>query len=449
MTRLSDGKKGKLRKYVARLTAEEAEILRQATTGSEENFTHDKFIYVIWSIIAFARSFFRRFLPPEILKNVKLETLRRFPTKMVDRNGKETEGDLFYLVDTIDGDGMLLVILLEHKSGSARDVALQTLGYEVDMMKKITLEPSVYKNAEGRYPAPFTIVLAQYDVPQLDDLFYWVEGTRQFGPFFKFHLVNLQKENFDDVMDDEPMLYVAMALSRLAYRIKGKKWNDARDSELKEVFIAALNRDPSVPSNFPYFLEVLMRYTSWFTENSGFNLQKFTENLMQSLPVQNRKPFKSFLSQLFSDQMPEYYRNLEAKYEDCYGQLAQKDEQLAQKDRQITKKDEQLTRKNKQIARKDEQLIRKDEQLTRKDEQLTRKDKQIAKLNSDKEASSLQRSILLGASERFNVPFPTSITQRLFSITNISTLSQIYEVLQTRSSLEDFESDFDRLAVGD
>ncbi len=420
MVRSTNVKTGKLKKYAVRLTPEEIEVLRQATAISDEFFTHDKFVYVIWSIIAFARSFFRRFLPPEILENVKLETLRRLPTKMVDKNGKETEGDLFYLVDTIDDEGALLVILLEHKSGSAREVALQTLGYEVDMMKKIALEPNVYKNVEGRYPAPFTIVLAQYDVPQLDDLFYWVKGTRQFGPAFKFHLVNLQKENFDGVIDDEPLLYVAMALSRLAYRVKDKKWNDAHESELKEIFSTALKRDPTVPSNFPYFLEILMRYTSWFTRNSGFNLRKFTEKVMQEIPVKNRKPFKSFLSQLFGDQMPEYYKNLEAKYEDCYEQLVQKDEQLAQKDEQITKKDRQITKK----------------------------DKQIAKLNSDKETLSLQRSILLDANKRFEVPFPTSTMQRLLSITKVSVLSQIHELLQTRSSFEDFERDFNRLAVG-
>ncbi len=434
MIRSTNVKTGKLKKYAVRLTPEEIEILRQATTISDEFFTHDKFVYVIWSIIAFARSFFRRFLPPEILENVKLETLRRLPTKMVDKNGKETEGDLFYLVDTLDGEGALLVILLEHKSGSAREVALQTLGYEVDMMKKITLEPNIYKNAEGRCPAPFTIVLAQYDVPQLDDLFYWVKGTRPFGPSFKFHLVNLQKENFDDVIDDEPLLYVAMALSRLAYRVKDKKWNDARDSELKDIFSVALNRDPTVPSNFPYFLEVLMRYASWFTRNSGFNLKNFTEKVMQEIPVQNRKPFKSFLSQLFGDRMPEYYKNLEAKYEDCYEQLVQKNEQLVQKDEQITKKDKQITKKDKQI--------------TKKDKQITKKDKQIAKLNSDKETLSLQRSILLDANKRFEVPFPTSTMQRLLSITKVSVLSQIYELLQTRSSFEDFERDFERLAVG-
>ncbi len=427
MTRSVGDKKGKVKKHIVHLTAEDVEILRQATTISDEFFTHDTFVYVIWSILAFARSFFRRFLPSEILKNVKLETLRRFPTKMVGKSGKKTEGDLFYLVDTVDGDGMMLVILLEHKSGSARNVALQTLGYEVDMMKRTMLEPETFKNAEGRYPAPFTVVLAQYDVPQLDDLFYWVDGTRQFGPFFKFHLVNLQKENFDDIIDDEPMLYVAMALSRLAYRVANEKWSDARDAELKEVFSAALNRDPSVPSNFPYFLEVLTRYTSWFTRNSGFNLRKFTEKIMQDIPVQNRKPFKSFLSQLFYDQMPEYYKNLEAKYEDYYEQVAEQKEQLAKKDEQLTKKDKQITKKDRQI---------------------TKKDRQIAKLNSDMEASSLQRSILLDANERFKIPFPTSIMQRLFSITKVSVLSQIYEVLQSRSSFEDFERDFNRLAVG-
>ncbi len=419
MVRSVYGNKGKPKKYVARLTEEDVEILRQATTISDEFFTHDKFVYVIWSILSFARSFFRRFLPPNILKNVKLETLRRFPTKMIDKKGKETEGDLFYLVDTIDGEGMLLVILLEHKSGSARNVALQTLGYEVDMMKQITLEPETYRNADGRYPAPFTIVLAQYDVPQLDDLFYWVDGTRQFGPFFKFHLVNLQKENFDDIIDDEPMLYVAMALSRLAYRLKDKEWNDEFDSELKDVFSVILNRDPNVPVNFPHFLEVLIRYTSWFTRNGDFNLKKFTETLMQDIPVQNRKPFKSFMSRLFGDQMPEYVKNLEAKCDDYFVQL----------------------------VKKDEQLTKKDEQLTKKERQLDRKDKQIAKLNSDREASSLRETILLDACRRFHDAVPTSIMQRLFSIANVSVLSKIYEVLQTRSSLEDFEREFDRLAV--
>ncbi len=155
---------------------------------------------------------------------------------------------------------------------------------------------------------------------------------------------------------------------------------------------------------------------------------------MQEIPVQNRKPFKSFLIQLFGDRMPEYYKNLEAKYEDCYGQLVQKNEQLVQKDEQITKKDEQITKKDKQI--------------TKKDKQITKKDKQIAKLNSDKETLSLQRSILLDANKRFEVPFPTSTMQRLLSITKVSVLSQIYELLQTRSSFEDFERDFERLAVG-
>ena len=47
MTRSAYGSKGKPKKYVVRLTEEDVEILRQATTISDEFFTHDKFVYVI------------------------------------------------------------------------------------------------------------------------------------------------------------------------------------------------------------------------------------------------------------------------------------------------------------------------------------------------------------------------------------------------------------------
>jgi len=424
MVSSANEKKRKPKEFVVCMTPEDLEILRRATAVSDEFFTHDTFVYVIWSILSFARSFFRRFLPPEILQNVKLETLRRFPTKMVDQDGKKTEGDLFYLVDTIDGEGMTLVIMLEHKSGSARNVALQTLGYEVDMMKQLTREPELFKNVEGRYPAPFTVVLAQYDAPQLDEIFYWVKGTRQYGPHFKFHLVNLQKENFDDVLDDEPMLYVAMALSRFVYRLTNRKrdskWLDANYQEIVDIFSIVCDRDPTRSENYRFFLEVLVRYTSWFTQHSGFSFKRLTEEVMQKIEPRNKKPFQSFISQLLGEDLPQAYKELEARCNDYHTQVARQNEQLAQKSEQLAQKSEQLANKNKRIAQ----------------------------LDSSVKASSLQRSILLDANDRFKVPLPGSLIQRLFSITKIAVLSQIYELLQTRSSLEDFEREFDRLAVG-
>ncbi len=73
MARSANNRTGRTKKYVARLTEKDVEILRQAIVDAGENFTHDKFVYVIWSILSFARSFFKRFLPSEILSVVKLE----------------------------------------------------------------------------------------------------------------------------------------------------------------------------------------------------------------------------------------------------------------------------------------------------------------------------------------------------------------------------------------
>jgi len=386
------------------MTEEEVEALRKVAASSEELFNHDKFVYAIWSIIAIAKSFFRRFLPPDVLKNVKLETLRRVPTRMIAQDGKETEGDLFYLVDTIDGEGMMLVILLEHKSGSARDVALQTLGYEIDAIKHMALNSEIYKNPEGRLPAPFTVVLAQYDVPQLDDLLYWVKGTREYGPLFRFHFVNLQKDKFDDVAQDDPILFVAMALSRLAYRVKNSRWNDGRYDEIVEIFSHIDDRDPKDLDNLGYYYAVLFKYTSWFMRSTPFRIQKFREKLMTAREILDQGFAQSFLSRYFGDEMPEDYKNLEAKYIDLLHVTAQRDDEVA---------------------------LQKG---------------QIAELNSEKEISTLQNSIVLGISSRFNA-IPSSIVQKLYSIRQKPLLSRISDSLQKCAVMEEFEQDFDRLAA--
>ena len=127
---------------------------------------------------------------------------------------------------------------------------------------------------------------------------------------------------------------------------------------------------------------------------------------------------RSFISRFFGDEMPEDYKKLEAKYIDQLHQTAYWEENSEKQREQIA-------------------VLNSEKELS----QL-----QIAELNSEKELSQLRESILLGVGARFSA-FPSSIVQKIYSICQKSVLSQIYDALQKSVALEEFEQDFNRLAV--
>jgi len=167
--------------------------------------------------------------------------------------------------------------------------------------------------------------------------------------------------------------------------------------------------DPTKSEYFYFFFEALLKYTAWFTNRTYFDMISFVEKAVENASVKLRydgKPIQSFLTRMLGDKVPEYYKRMEDKYNDCCMQLMRKDDLI------------------------DQQGL------------------QIAELTSEKEAWSLRQAIMLGANDRFHISLPSAIMRRLFSITKAPVLSNIYDALQQRSSFEEFERDFNRLAVG-
>ena len=97
---------------------------------NEVNHPHDAFFKDTMSKLENARSFLAEYLPDDLLEIIDLEHLSLEKDSFIDENLKEFFSDLLYKVQIQGKDGYVY-ILMEHKSTSAPQVALQLLEYMV------------------------------------------------------------------------------------------------------------------------------------------------------------------------------------------------------------------------------------------------------------------------------------------------------------------------------
>ncbi len=371
--------------------------------------TSDRFVYHMWKRLEIARPFFKKYLPTELKENLKFETLRLLPSRLVDSQGEDKTGDLFYLCDAKGGERFLLVVILEHKSYYDRYTAFQTFGYVAKVLDDMKEEPKKYENEEGKFPSPFCVVLCQHNLPQLSELLYVVKGAEDYALSAPFLRVNMQTEDFEDLRDSEPFLYLALALQRFAFRVV----ETTNDEELLRLFSPILELDPQDDENVGSYVCAFLAYTSWFMKRkiASFDLNNFKTRLliMQEQQTQKRHT-RTFFQELFARELPEEMNILIAKNDQLQDRL-----------------DETLT-----------QAKRREEEFKTWTEEFKTRTEEFKKAESEN-LTNQRLNICLGARMFFGTTDGLSaLREKLEEVDDKRLLNEIYGEMWTKENIERF-----------
>ena len=116
---------------------------------------HDKFFRTTMIQIRVAREFFESHLPPELLQQVDLSTLKIEKETFVTDAFKASEADLVYSVKLNNNATAYLYLLCEHLSGVDKLVAFRLLVYQMEVMK-------LHQEQHPNDPLPIVIPLVLY-----------------------------------------------------------------------------------------------------------------------------------------------------------------------------------------------------------------------------------------------------------------------------------------------
>ena len=170
---------------------------------------HDKFFKDMLSDIDNAKSFFKDYLPPDILKAIDLNTLRICKDSFIEKDLKEFFSDILYEVSITDKKNYLY-LLFEHKSGLEKQIHLQLLQYMIKIWR-------LHIKQKG-FPLPVIIPLVLYhgnqkwNVPiDFGGLFDVKKGFKAYLPDFDYILYDLSKYTDEDIKG-EVILKAALML---------------------------------------------------------------------------------------------------------------------------------------------------------------------------------------------------------------------------------------------
>ena len=96
---------------------------------------HDHFVRRTFDVTAHARVLLKSRLSPGVLAELNLDTLTATKETFLGADEHENRLDLLYSVQQRSGEELLIYLLLEHKSGVDRWIALQLLRYVVNIFR--------------------------------------------------------------------------------------------------------------------------------------------------------------------------------------------------------------------------------------------------------------------------------------------------------------------------
>lgn len=163
---------------------------------NEEQLRHPHDVYVksLFGRIVVARSFFRCYLPPELVAELDLRSLTLDKETFVSEKLREYFSDLVYRVQHKDGGAAFLYLLLEHKSTPERWTPLQLLGYQHEIWERAKatcsnqlplIVPVVLYHGERHWNVP----LSFHELVAGADAMPW----SKYVPSFSYHLCDLSR----------------------------------------------------------------------------------------------------------------------------------------------------------------------------------------------------------------------------------------------------------------
>ncbi len=261
-------------------------------------------------------------------------------------------------------------------------------------------------------------MLCQHNLPQLSDLLYVVKDAEDYALSAPFLRVNMQTEDFEDLRDSEPFLYLALALQRFAFRVV----ETTDDEELLRLFSSILELDPQDDENVGSYICAFLAYTSWFMKRkiASFDLNNFKTRLliMQEQQTQKRHT-RTFFQELFARELPEEMNILIAKYDQLQDRL-----------------EETLT-----------QAKRREEEFETQTEEFRTRTEEFRKAEAEN-LSNQRLNICLGARMFFGTTDGLSLLQeKLEEVDDKRLLNEIYGEMWTKDNIRRFVAYVDSVNV--
>ena len=192
------------------------------TDSGKDQANHDEFVAKNFEDLALARSFFRHFLPAEILEQVDLEKLALEQGSYVDEDLRRSYSDLNYTVPLRNPAlespcRAYIYILVEHKSESDEFTVFQLLRYMVRIWQR-ELEDAGYRKG-FRLPPIVPLVLhhgrSEFKAPvELGDLVVKMDGMGRFVPDYRCLLIDLMQVSPEEMPKSDPRLHAVLAVMR-------------------------------------------------------------------------------------------------------------------------------------------------------------------------------------------------------------------------------------------
>src|SRR5699024_4309060 len=96
---------------------------------------HDKLFKETFSDVEVARDFLQQYLPATLLKCMDVTSLEMLNDSFIEEKLLDSRSDLLYEA-IINGEKAYVYFLFEHKSYPTKDIALQLLGYMLEIWKR-------------------------------------------------------------------------------------------------------------------------------------------------------------------------------------------------------------------------------------------------------------------------------------------------------------------------
>jgi len=150
--------------------------------------THDKFFKSLFSRKKEVREFVSKIISPEIVKNLKLDTLVLDKTEYLDKHLRISYSDLVYNCKYGDGTNVKISLLFEHKSQPELFPHLQLLGY---MLRIWGIQIKQHQNLTVVIPIIFYHGKKEWQTKPFDAYFNNIDKELQkFIPSFDYELID-------------------------------------------------------------------------------------------------------------------------------------------------------------------------------------------------------------------------------------------------------------------
>lgn len=228
---------------------------------------HDVYFKKLIGRRSVAVQFLKQYLPATITAEFDWRTLERVEDTFVTEQLREHFSDLIFRVRLRAGDAVYVYILLEHKSAPDKWVALQLLGYIVDLWQDL-------KEA-GAEKLPLVIPVVFYHGQRrwnvginFRDLVAGAEREewRGFVPDFAYHLCDLSRYSDEEIMGT-PGLQVGLVLLKYVF-------SEELDERLERI-LNRVKKDKRIAS----LIDQLVPMAEYVTAAAGMPPHRFKEIL--------------------------------------------------------------------------------------------------------------------------------------------------------------------------